>query len=118
MKLYGLKNCDTCRKALKWLQAHDLTVEFVDVRGDGMTRDDFERFITHAGHDTALNRKSATWRSLSPDEKADIDDSRAVELAAHYPALLKRPVIEVDGEIIIGFDAAAQARLAQLAEKT
>ena len=113
MKLYGLKNCDTCRKALKWLRDQNLDVEFIDVRGDQITRSDIERFIASFGHETVLNRKSATWRSLSPDQRTIVDDRQAAELAARYPTLLKRPVIEVNGELLIGFTAAVQKRLAE-----
>ncbi|MDH3740909.1 MAG: Spx/MgsR family RNA polymerase-binding regulatory protein, partial [Hyphomicrobiales bacterium] len=92
MKMYGLKNCDTCRKALKWAAEHNLPVDFVDVREGDMSRADVERFVASAGWQTALNRKSTTWRGLDDAEKAEIDDARAVALIAQHPTLLKRPV--------------------------
>ena len=115
MKMYGLKNCDTCRKALKWAAAHDVPIEFVDVREGDMSRADIERFVASAGWQTALNRKGTTWRGLGDAEKTDIDNAKACQLIAEHPALLKRPVFDIDGRIIIGFDANAQDQLAQSA---
>jgi Spx/MgsR family transcriptional regulator len=115
MKLYGLKNCDTCRNALRWAAEHNLPIEFVDVRDGDMTRDDIARFIASAGWQIALNRKSTTWRSLNDAEKADVDDARALELIARHPALLKRPVFDINGQIIVGFDATVQGHLAGIA---
>ena len=114
MKLYGLKNCDSCRKALKWMKDRDLAVEFIDVRGGQMTAADVARFVAAAGWQNALNRKSTTWRGLSEAEKTDIDEAKALDLIIANPALLKRPVIEANGEIVVGFDAAAQARLGEI----
>ena len=111
MKMYGLKNCDTCRKALKWTAERGLKVEFVDVREGDMSRADVERFVANAGWQTALNRKSTTWRGLAEAEKADIDDAKAINLIAQHPALLKRPVFDIKGTIVIGFDAATQDKL-------
>ena len=114
MKLYGLKNCDTCRKALKWLVGRGVPVEFVDVREGKISRSDIERFITRAGWEKALNRKSTTWRELSDDEKSDIGAAKAITLIAAHPTLLKRPVIEVGDETLIGFDDSVRARMAEL----
>ncbi|MEM7438500.1 MAG: ArsC/Spx/MgsR family protein [Pseudomonadota bacterium] len=89
MKLYGLKNCDTCRKALKALEAAGKTVEFVDVRADGVPKDALAVFHTAFG-DALLNTRSTTWRGLDDAERA----RPALELLADYPTLMKRPVIE------------------------
>ncbi|MDH3743214.1 MAG: Spx/MgsR family RNA polymerase-binding regulatory protein [Hyphomicrobiales bacterium] len=109
--MYGLKNCDICRKALKWAAERGVQIDFIDVRDGGMSRADIERFVASTGWQTALNRKSTTWRGLDDAEKADIDDARAVDLIAQHPALLKRPVFDIEGRIVIGFDAAAQDQL-------
>ena len=114
MKLYGLKNCDSCRRALKWLKAAGQEVAFVDVRGDDFERTDIERIVTAAGWQVALNRKSATWRSLGEAERAVGNDDDAAELIAAHPALLKRPVIEIGERTIVGFGPGEQAQLADL----
>lgn len=111
MKMYGLKNCDTCRKALKWTAERGMEVEFIDVREGDMSRADIERFVASAGWQTALNRKSTTWRGLDDTEKANIDGAKAIGLIAQHPALLKRPVFDIGGKVIIGFDAEAQDQL-------
>ena len=112
MKMYGLKNCDTCRKALKWAASKAVSLEFIDVREGGMSPADITRFIASAGWEKALNRKSSTWRSLNEGERAGIDNAKAADLIAQHPTLLKRPVFDIDGLIIIGFDAEAQAKIA------
>lgn len=111
MKMYGLKNCDTCRKALKWAAQRGMEIEFIDVREGDMTQTDIERFVASAGWQTALNRKSTTWRGLTDAEKADIDDAKAIGLIAQHPTLLKRPVFDIEDRVVIGFDAHAQDQL-------
>jgi arsenate reductase len=114
MKLYGLKTCDSCRKALKWLKAAGREIEFVDVRGDDFERADIERIVAAAGWQVALNRKSATWRSLDEAERMVSSDQDAAALIAAHPALLKRPVIVVGERTIVGFGAGEQALLTDL----
>ncbi|MDJ0639798.1 MAG: ArsC/Spx/MgsR family protein [Paracoccaceae bacterium] len=94
MKVYGLKTCDTCRKAVKALQAAGQTVEMVDVRAAPLERDQIEAFLAAFG-EALVNRKSTTWRQLSEYARAQ---APAALLAAH-PALMKRPVI-VDGDAV------------------
>ena len=105
MRFFGLKSCDTCRKAQKALTAagHDFTV--VDVRADGVSDADLDRIVAAFG-DTAINRASTTWRGLSDDERAQ----PAIALLKAYPTLMKRPVIEKDGEMTIGWKADVQAK--------
>ena len=105
MRFFGLKTCDTCRKALKALTDAGFTPEVIDVRKDGVAAADLARIIAEFG-DAALNRASTTWRGLTDDEKAL---GPAILLAAH-PTLMKRPVIEHDGVWTIGWKADVQAR--------
>ena len=105
MRFFGLKTCDTCRKALKALTEAGFAPEVIDVRQDGVSAADQAQIIAEFG-DAALNRASTTWRGLSDDEKA-VD--AALLLAAH-PTLMKRPVIEQDGVWTIGWKADVQAR--------
>lgn len=98
MRFFGLKACDTCRKALKSIQEAGLEVQVTDVRADGVSTDDLAKIIAEFG-DAAVNRASTTWRGLSDAEKAqDI----SVLLASH-PTLMKRPVIENGGVWTIGW---------------
>ena len=104
MRFFSLKTCDTCRKALKSLAAHD--VEIIDVRADGVSPADRDAILTAFGNG-ALNTRSTTWRGLSEEERAK---DAGVLLAAH-PTLMKRPVIEVDGVWYQGWTAATKQAL-------
>ncbi len=92
MKVYSLKSCDTCRKALRDIRESGIEPEVVDVRADGLSADDIAAIIAAFG-DKALNKASTTWRGLSDAEKAEDVSS----LLAKHPTLLKRPVIVLDG---------------------
>lgn len=105
MRLYGLKNCDTCRKALKALQAQG-EVDYTDVRADGVSADDLERFFAAFG-DALLNTRSTTWRGLSDAEK----QAEPLKLLAEHPTLMKRPVIDKDGKLYLGWGKDVQAEL-------
>ncbi len=105
MQIISLKTCDTCRKAIKALrEVHpDLTV--VDVRADGLSAVEFERLFGVLG-DALINKKSATWRGLDEDVRA----GAPVELLVAHPTLMKRPLIEHDGEITLGWTKDVQAK--------
>lgn len=105
MRFFGLKSCDTCRKALKALTATGYTPEVIDVRADGLPDRDRAAIIAEFA-DAALNRASTTWRGLSDAEKA----ADPAELLAAHPTLMKRPVIEADGTWTIGWKADVQAK--------
>ncbi|NIZ15144.1 ArsC/Spx/MgsR family protein [Phaeobacter sp. HF9A] len=94
MKLYGLKTCDTCRKALKSLG----DVDFVDVRKDGVPGAVIEQAFAQFS-DKLLNTRSTTWRGLSEDERK----KAPLELLAEHPSLMKRPLIEADGRLYLGW---------------
>jgi arsenate reductase-like glutaredoxin family protein len=104
MRFFGLKSCDTCRKALKTLA--DRNVDVIDVRADGVSVTDRAAMIAAFG-DAAINTRSTTWRNLSDDERAQ---GTAALLAAH-PTLMKRPVVEIDGAWYQGWTPATKAAL-------
>jgi len=109
--VYGLKNCDTCRKALKWLDAEGLGHRFHDVRKDGLEPSDVDRWAAAVGWEVLLNKRGTTWRKLPEAETVDVDDARARALMVAHPALIKRPVFDAGGEILVGFKAEQQAAL-------
>ena len=111
LKLYGLKNCDTCRKALKALGAAGVEHAFADVRADGVSKEQIAGWAGAVGWQKLLNTKSTTWRGLPDGEKADVDEAKAVALLAEHPTLLKRPVIEAGGKVTVGWSADVQAGL-------
>ncbi|GJL95732.1 MAG: arsenate reductase [Hyphococcus sp.] len=94
MKLYGLKNCDTCRKALKALENFGHQPDFHDVRVDGVTKAYLTKWAKAAGWETLLNTRSTTWRELSDKDKANVDEKKAIALMEANPTLVKRPVID------------------------
>ena len=103
ISIYGLKNCDTCRKALKWLQAEGIEHEFKDVRADGLTDAQVQGWIDAVGWETLLNRWGTTWRKLSDAEKHGVDAAKAKALMMEQAALIKRPVFEAGSTVIVGF---------------
>jgi Spx/MgsR family transcriptional regulator len=107
--VYGLKNCDTCRKALKWLAAQAIDCEFKDVRADGVAVADLKRWAAKVGWETLLNRRSTTWRQLRQSEREGIGEAKAIALMAANPTLIKRPVMESGETCSVGFGAAQQA---------
>ena len=109
--VFGLKNCDSCRKALKWMAAEGIDHSFHDLRADGLESDALDRWIAAAGWETLLNRKSTTWRGLSDGDKAAVDEAAARRLMLANPTLVKRPVIEVGRHVHVGFGPAVQAAL-------
>lgn len=102
MRLFGLKNCDTCRKALKQLPGS----AFVDVRGEGVPDEMLGRALGQFG-DSLVNIRSTTWRGLTEEERA----KPSLELLQAHPALMKRPLIERDGELFLGWSKDTQAAL-------
>ena len=105
MKLYGLKNCDGCKKALRDLGNAGFDVTFVDVRAAPVEAADLTRWLAAVGDEVLVNRKSTTWRGLSPDER----ERPALALLMAYPTLIKRPVIEHDGRVHVGWTAPVKA---------
>lgn len=105
MRFFGLKTCDTCRKALKSLADAGHDPQVIDVRADGVSEADLAQIIAEFD-DAALNRASTTWRGLTDAQKA----SDPATLLAEHPTLMKRPVIEHDGAWTIGWKADVQAK--------
>jgi arsenate reductase (glutaredoxin) len=109
--VYGIKNCDTVKKARKWLDDHGVTYRFHDFRGDGLDAKQLDAWIGAAGWETLLNRRGTTWRKLPDAEREGIDAKRAAALMLEHPTLIKRPVIEHGKQVLVGFDPKAYAEL-------
>lgn len=109
--VYGIKNCDTCRKALKWLVAEGLEHRFHDFRVDGLDPQSLSAWVNAAGWEKLLNRRGTTWRNLSDAEKDGVDEAKAEALMAGNPTLIKRPVFETGNQVLVGFGDAEQTAL-------
>ena len=104
MKLYGIKNCDTVKKARKWLDENDIEHEFHDFKKDGLDGGLLSRWEQAVGWETLLNRRGTTWRKL-PDEVRDtINAQSAHDIMLENPSIIKRPVVDRDGDISVGFN--------------
>ncbi|MFK8052760.1 MAG: arsenate reductase family protein [Woeseiaceae bacterium] len=104
--VHGLKNCDTCRKAVKWLDNANREYAFVDVRQSPPTSAVLKSALATVGVDKLVNKRSTTWRSLSESERALATDGQALSLLEAHPTLMKRPLLVVDTAVTVGFDPA------------
>ena len=107
MKLYGLKNCDSCRKAKKELEAAGNELEFIDVRATPLDEATLEGFLSAFGADKLVNKKSTTWRQLDEVERA----KNPLQLLVENPSLMKRPVIETDKGCFLAWTADTKSHL-------
>jgi Spx/MgsR family transcriptional regulator len=109
--LYGIANCDTVRKARKWLTSHDVDYQFRDFRKDGLNAKQLKNWASKVGWETLLNRRSQTWRKLKDKDKTALTEARALKLMQAEPTLIKRPVLEVNNQVYIGFKDADYQQL-------
>jgi len=109
LTLYGLKNCDTCKKARAWLAEHAVAHTFVDYREQPVDPATLQSWAGVLGWEKLVNRASTSWRALSDDEKAAATDAQWLALIARQPALVKRPVVVQDGAVSVGFSVKAFA---------
>jgi len=104
LKVYGIKNCDTIKKALAWLDARQLAYEFIDYKKAGVVDAHLPDWNQRAGWQTLLNTRGLMWKRLSEEERTDVDESAALALMRDYPTLIKRPVIDTGKTLLVGFD--------------
>ena len=110
-RIYGIKNCDTIKKALAWLTAQGVPFEFIDYKKAGVAEMHLPEWNRQAGWEKLLNTRGLMWRKLSEEERANVDEAKALALMAQYPALIKRPVLEMDGKLLVGFSEASYEEL-------
>jgi len=104
--LYGIKNCDTIRKARKWLEANGIDYQFHDVRSDGLDESQLKPWIKALGWETLLNKRGMSWRKLDDVDKQDLDADKAMQLMLLQPTMIKRPVLEHNNKLFCGFSEA------------
>jgi arsenate reductase len=101
--MYGVKTCDTIRKARAWLQAHGVDYRFHDYKTEGVDAGRLRQWCDEHGWETVLNRSGTTFRKLSEADRAGIDEHKAVALMQAQPSLIKRPVLDLGPRRIVGF---------------
>jgi len=101
--IYGIKNCDTMKKARKWLADHSIEANFHDYKASGIDRAHLERWCKETGWETVLNRAGMTFRKLDDADKQDLDAEKAIVLMLAQPSMIKRPVLEAGSRVMIGF---------------
>ncbi|WP_260259551.1 ArsC family reductase [Vibrio intestinalis] len=103
--MYGIPNCDTIKKAKKWLEAEGVEFEFHDYRKQGVDNAMVSEFCQALGWELVLNKRGTTYRQLSQEQKDGLNQETAIELLVEQPAMIKRPILLVDGQYHIGFKA-------------
>ena len=105
LTVYGIRNCDTMKKAFAWLAANGVAYDFVDYKKAGVAAAHLPDWNRRAGWQQLLNTRGLTWRRLSESERADLDEAKALTLMAAQPTLIKRPLADDGKELLVGFDA-------------
>lgn len=101
--LYGIKACDTMKKARTWLDSHGVRYEFHDYKASGIDAASLARWSKQVGWETLLNRNGTTFRKLQEAQKTDLNERKALELMRAQPSMIKRPVLETGTRILVGF---------------
>ncbi|MCH8501989.1 MAG: Spx/MgsR family RNA polymerase-binding regulatory protein [Aliidiomarina sp.] len=102
--VFGIKNCDTVKKSLKWLKEHNVDFQFEDLKSAPLAASTIEHWVKTLGADTLINKRGTTWRKLPDDDKGELTLPRTVHLIQSHPTLIKRPLVVLDGNIMVGFD--------------
>ncbi len=101
--IYGIKNCDTMKKAFAWLDGHGVRYDFHDYKTAGIDVARLQTWSKQVGWEVLLNTRGTTWRKLSPTQQAHLDESKALKLMSEHPSLIKRPVLENGSALLVGF---------------
>ena len=111
--VYGIPNCDTIKKARKWLDAQGLEYSFHDYKKEGADVGKLASWCDAAGWEVLLNKRGTTFRKLDDADKADLGRDKAIGLMVDHPSMIKRPVVEYDGGLLVGFSEDAWAAALQ-----
>jgi arsenate reductase len=104
VRIYGIRNCDSMKKAFVWLADHAVVCDFVDYRQAAPTAAQLADWNLRVGWKALLNTRGTTWRRLGEEDRADVDEARALTLMARHPSLIRRPVIDTGTALLVGFD--------------
>ncbi len=105
--MYGIKNCDTIKKARKFLEANNVDYQFHDFREDGLNPVQLRSWVTELGWEKLINKRSTTWRNLPDESKENMDETLALVIAEDQPTIIKRPVLELSDKVMVGYSEKA-----------
>jgi len=108
--IFGIKNCDTMKKARAWLDSHAVAYSFHDYKSEGIAKDTLKSWSDELGWENLLNRAGTTFRKLPDAEKKDLNERKALSLMLAQPSMIKRPVLDISGKLLIGFNPEIYAR--------
>lgn len=113
IKLYGIANCSTVKKARFWLEAQHINTDFIDFKKVPPTEENIQFWLTQVPKEILINRKGITWRKLTQEEQqlAQSHDSGAIKIMCTYPSVIKRPVLVTSKTVTVGFDESAYSDL-------
>jgi len=111
IKIYGIPNCDTMKKARRWLEANGIEYDFHDYKKLGVPEKNLKNWVKQTGWETILNKRGTTWRKLDDEVKDNIDETAAIQLMLDNPSIIKRPILESGKLLLIGFDEDQYKRL-------
>lgn len=103
--VFGISNCDTVKKARKWLDAQSVSYDFHDYKKKGIDEDTLNAWCNELGWEALVNRRGTTWRKLDDAQKADLNQASAVSLMQENTSLIKRPVVQTKNTLMLGFNA-------------
>lgn len=105
LQVYGIKNCNTVKKALDWLTEHHIPFEFHDFKKEPATAEKLISWGNHTGWEALVNKRGTTWRKLSPEQQASVvDTTSANAVLLQNNSMIKRPIVELENEVLLGFD--------------
>ncbi|MBT3011414.1 MAG: ArsC family reductase [Candidatus Thiodiazotropha sp. (ex Lucina aurantia)] len=111
VKLYGIPNCDTMKKAIRWLDEHGITYQFHNYKKVGVDEKLLRQWVDRVGWEALLNRRGMMWRRLDDSVKAEINEENAIRVMLETPSIIKRPVLETDKTLNVGFTEEAYSKL-------
>ncbi|CEJ12586.1 Regulatory protein Spx [bacterium YEK0313] len=110
LTIYGIKTCDTMKKARTWLESHGRPYAFHDYREAGLDRPRLEQWVKQVGWEILLNRNSTTFRDLPESERSGLSEEKAIGLMLAQPTMIKRPVLDLGDRLLVGFKPDAYAK--------
>jgi arsenate reductase len=108
--IYGIKNCDTMKKARAWLDSHGVKYEFHDYKAEGAPKEKLKAWSDEVGWETLLNRAGTTFKKLPETDKEGLNERKALALMLDQPSMIKRPVLDVGGKLLVGFKPEVYAK--------